>query len=86
MSEIEEAAVGDEIAAKGDDESLAAERVYIGSDRLEPVDETVLAGEPLTPRGLRVLSRGVSGARFFIFSDRSGVPFGSACYLVNGEQ
>ena len=80
VGEIEEAAVGHEIAAKGDHEDLAPERVDLRSDRLEPVDETVLAGKPLAPRRLGVFRPGFSAARFFIFSNRSRVPFGCACY------
>ena len=42
VREVEEAAVGHHLAAERDDESLAAEGVDIGRDRLEPVDEAVL--------------------------------------------
>jgi hypothetical protein len=47
VSEVEEAPVGDEVSAEGDDENLAAKRVYVRGDRLEPVDESVLARKAL---------------------------------------
>lgn len=80
VGKVEEAAIGNEIAAERDDESLPAERMNIWRYRLEPVDETVLTGESLTPRRLGVFSRAVFAGGFFIFSDRSGIPFGCACY------
>ena len=49
MSEIEESPIGDEVAAESNDENLAAERMDVGGDRLEPVDEAILGGETLTP-------------------------------------
>ena len=44
MGEIVETPVGDEVAAESDDEELPAESVDVRRDRLEPVDEAVLAG------------------------------------------
>jgi hypothetical protein len=59
---LDEAAVVDELAAERDDEGPAAERVNIGRDRLEPVDEAVLAGQPRAARRRRCF--GANGGRF----------------------
>jgi hypothetical protein len=72
VREVEETAVGDQVAAEGDDENLSAESVYVGGDRLEPVDEAVLAGKPLAARRLRPARAGVS-PRLLVFCNRDGV-------------
>jgi hypothetical protein len=70
VGEIEEAAVRGEIAAKSDDEDLAAERMDVRSDRLEPVDEAVLGRKPLAPRLLRGVRAAVrTGVLFFLGRD-----------------
>jgi hypothetical protein len=43
MREVQEAAVCDYFSAESDDEYLAAKRVDVRRDRLEPVDESILA-------------------------------------------
>jgi hypothetical protein len=71
VREIVEPSVGDEIAAKRDDEDLAAERVDVRGDRLEPVDEAVLAGEALAPRRLRSIgARGFRVLLILAYGDR----------------
>jgi hypothetical protein len=54
VRKVVEAPVGREIAAERDDEDLAAKSVDVRRDRLEPVDEAVLAGQALTPRRRRI--------------------------------
>jgi hypothetical protein len=54
MGDIEKTPVGDDIAAESDDEDLAAECMDVRGDRLEPVDESILARKSLTTNGLRV--------------------------------
>jgi hypothetical protein len=54
VREIVEAPVAREVAAERDDEDLAAESVDVRRDRLEPVDEAVLAGQALAPRRRRI--------------------------------
>ncbi len=71
--EIEEAVFGDEIAAERDHERLAAKRMDIGCNRLEPVDEAILARQTLAPgRGLRCAGRAI-GRRVRICWLRDGV-------------
>jgi hypothetical protein len=50
VREVEESPVGDDVAAERDYENLPPKRVYVRSHRLEPVDETILARQPLAPR------------------------------------
>ena len=72
MREIEEAPVGDDVAAKGDDEDLSPERMNVGSYGLEPVDETILARQSLAPRGLRARAgRIAAGAVLVVFGNRA---------------
>jgi hypothetical protein len=73
MSQVEEAAVRNEVTAEGDDENLAAKRVDVGSDGLEPVDEPVLAGETLAPRRLGAFRYAVFD-RIFFSSIRNWAP------------
>jgi hypothetical protein len=71
VREIEEAAVGDEIAAERDHENLAAECMDVRGDRLEPVDEAILARKALATRRLRRFSVAVR-ARQLLVSIRNG--------------
>src|SRR5690606_37429823 len=71
VREIEEAAVGEDLATEGDHEPLAAERVDVGCDRLEPVDEAVLGGQAVAAQaalnGLALRRRGAAlGCRFLV--------------------
>jgi hypothetical protein len=71
VREVEEAAVGDQIPAESDDEDLAPKRVDIRRDRLEPVDEPVLAGKALPARRLGTFRRAVI-PRWRVLFDRNG--------------
>ena len=66
VREIEEATIGHEIAAKSDNENLAAKSVDIRRDRLKPVDETVLTGQTLPAHRLQRVARTFS-SRFLVF-------------------
>jgi hypothetical protein len=54
---LHEASIGHEIATEGDDEGLAAKRMYIRRRGLEPVDEPVLCRQPQTSRRRLARSR-----------------------------
>jgi hypothetical protein len=66
VREIEEAPIGDEIAAECNDKDLSTKSMDVGSDRLEPVDEPVLARKPLPPQGLRAFV-GSPASGFLVF-------------------
>src|SRR4029079_10701398 len=61
VRKVKKPSVRDHFAAERDDEGLAAKLVDIGRNRLEPVDEPVLRGQPLArcraSRGLSTWSR-----------------------------
>ena len=65
VCEIEETAIRNQIAAERDDERLATEGVYVGRDRLEPVDEAILAGQALTASRLRGVTTALARLRLF---------------------
>jgi hypothetical protein len=67
VREVEEAAVRYHVTAKRNDEDLAAERVDIGGDRLEPVDKSILARKSLTTNGLRVCT-GCAARTILVFA------------------
>jgi hypothetical protein len=71
VGEIEEPPVGDQIAAECDDKDLAAECVDVRRDRLEPVDEPILAGKALPARRLGAFRRAVI-PRWRVLFDRNG--------------
>jgi hypothetical protein len=59
VREIEESAVGDQVAAERDHERLAAERVDVRGDRLKPVDEPILTRQALPAGRLQRSGRAV---------------------------
>jgi hypothetical protein len=70
VREVDEAAVGDEITAERDDEGLAAKGVDVGSNRLKPVDEAILARKPLPARRGRARNRAITRS-FVVSFDRN---------------
>jgi hypothetical protein len=72
VRQIVEASVGDEVAAESDDEDLPAKSVDVRGDRLEPVDEAILARKPLPARRLRRIRRALVRRRLDLFV-RDGV-------------
>ena len=75
LGEVEEAAVRDDVAAERDDERLAAERVDVRRDRLEPVYEAVLWPQARSRRGaLRRLGARLAVALSFSLANDRRLP------------
>lgn len=72
MRQVVKTPVGDEVPAERNHENLAAERVYVRRDRLEPVNEAVLTGKPWAARWRINGSASVDDFPLF-FSDRNEV-------------
>ena len=73
MRQMEKPPVGNHFATEGNDKDLAAERVNIRCDRLEPVDESILGREARTG-GNAPFFRVLPGLGLFFLGGNGSLP------------